>query len=105
MKDLSEFYEPPLTIRIQNPIGGVPFTTNFATILADTYLFHIADVSHLSIEIASNQDPRGERVIYSPNGIEPPEKMGFPKSVVNRELVNYFTRALNGAIPELQIPV
>jgi len=54
MKDLSEFYEPPLTIRIQNPIGGVPFTTNFATILADTYLFHIADVSHLSIEIASN---------------------------------------------------
>ncbi len=102
VSDFSTFYERPLTIRIVNKKGGDPLTVSNSISIADTCLFHIASVSHLSLKIANKWEFKGDRIIYSQGGVEPPEKLDFPKSITNRELTNYYILALNGSSPEYQ---
>ena len=102
VNDLALFFEPPLTLRLRRPKGCSTFSTEQAATIADTCLFQLADLSHISLRLACEWEPSGERVIFSEDGIRPPQDLQFPKSSVSRELVNFFTRALNGAIPEYQ---
>jgi hypothetical protein len=99
--DLSSFFVPPLTMRISFPKNSA-FSKEKILKIADTCLFHVADVSHISIKLALEWEPSGERLIFSQGGINPPENMVFPKSLINRELVNFYTRAINGNVPEYQ---
>jgi len=99
--DLTAFYEPPLTIRISRP-KDIKFSEEYVTSIADTCLFHLADLSHISLKLASEWESSGEQLIFSQNGIRPPENLEIPKSLASRELVNFYTRALNGTVPEYQ---
>lgn len=101
--DFSDFFQRPLTIRIQKqPESTTDFSSKFALEIADTCLFHLANISYISLKITNEWDSGGEHFIYSPTGYRFEKELAFPKSKINRELVNYFNRALNGSIPEFQ---
>lgn len=101
--NFSDFFQRPLTIRIQNhPESSIKFSAEFALEIADTCLFHLANISYISLKIIKEWESGGEHFIYSPTGYRFEKELNFPKSKVNRELVNYFNRALNGSIPEFQ---
>jgi hypothetical protein len=59
-------------------------------------------LSHISLKLASEWEPSGEKIIFSQDGIKPPKNLELPKGLVSRELVNFYTRAINGTVSEYQ---
>ena len=99
--DLETFFCPPITIRISRSTD-MQFTKEYALTIADTCIFHLADITHISLKIAKRWQQSGERLIFSQDGFKEPKNLDFPKSLINRKLTNFFTRAISSTVPEYQ---